>query len=391
MSITRNHNGSTTLTSLAELGEVLDVRSLPSGPDVSADDRPTQEPHDITANDRLAQAADTTSANDRHGQAADDTSSGSSPTTPPDLPTLIAQMAAVSSGLENAARHDARAREQAAVELAQYESLLAGCQDAQRALTEATRLRALAERLAAEAFTDEARALAAQHAVLARSAELTCIQLLAEHTRAAEELASHPYLARALAERRWLAQEQAAPARRAATDRAERLATGLAAINGALTHNQVDEARTLLEPLVREFPDDADVRSRADTIRWRLRQRLVAPAEDAVRDVVRRPYRDDPRAAVTRLAEVQIDGLPEDLARRVFGLWSNACFSLALQLGLHKPRRHAPATSRGMIFARATPEAPDTVLSSLGLPEWRPGAVVDDPLVLRASRALEPR
>jgi hypothetical protein len=38
MSITRNHNGSTTLTSLAELGEVLDVRSLPSGPDVSADD-----------------------------------------------------------------------------------------------------------------------------------------------------------------------------------------------------------------------------------------------------------------------------------------------------------------------------------------------------------------
>ena len=112
--ITRNHNGSTTLTSLAELGEVLDVRSLPSGPDVSADDKPTLEPHDITANDRLAQAADTTSANDRHGQAADDTSSGSSPTTPPDLPTLIAQMAAVSSGLENAARHDASAREQAA-------------------------------------------------------------------------------------------------------------------------------------------------------------------------------------------------------------------------------------------------------------------------------------
>ena len=72
MSITRNHNGSTTLTSLAELGEVLDVRSLPSGPAVSADDSPTQEPHDITANDRLAQAADAPAAKPATGSRRND-------------------------------------------------------------------------------------------------------------------------------------------------------------------------------------------------------------------------------------------------------------------------------------------------------------------------------
>src|SRR5712691_12332275 len=122
-----------------------------------------------------------------------------------------AQLASVSSGLETMIRQDARAREQATVELAQYETLLAERHDAERALGEARRIRAAAEQLASEAFTDDARAQAAQHTAVARAAELSCTQLLAELTRAAEELASRRHLARVVSERRRLVQVQAAP------------------------------------------------------------------------------------------------------------------------------------------------------------------------------------
>jgi len=246
-------------------------------------------------------------------------------------------------------------------------------QDAERTLAEARRLRAVAEQLAAEAFTDEARALASQHAAAARAAELSCTQLLAERTRTADELASRPHLARALAERRRLAQEQAEAAKRAETERAGRLARGIAAVRGVLSANQLDEAERLLGPLAREFPQEREVQSLADVLRWRERQRLVVPAEDALHDVLRRPYRDDPEATVARLARVQLAGLPEDLARRVFGLWSNACAQLVGQRGWHEPYRYAPATSRGVVFARPTPQGPYEVVSALGSPDWQPG------------------
>jgi hypothetical protein len=149
--------------------------------------------------------------------------------------------------------------------------------------------------------------------------------------------------------------------------------------------------RRLLAPLARDFPDDQDVRKQLDILRWRLRQRHVAPAEAALRDVQRRPYRDDPEAAVTRLAQVEMDGLPDDLARPLFGLWSNACYGLVQRRGWHQPKRYAPFTSRGMVFARPTPEGPDTTVSALGMPEWRPGDMVTDQRALRASRPLDPR
>ena len=99
------------------------------------------------------------------------------------LASLIAQLAEMSSGLEGMARQDARARELATIELAQYEALLAERRDAERALTEARQVRAAAEQLVAQAFTDELRARAAEHVASARAAELACAELLAERVR----------------------------------------------------------------------------------------------------------------------------------------------------------------------------------------------------------------
>jgi hypothetical protein len=65
---------------------------------------------------------------------------------------------------------------------------------------------------------------------------------VAERTRAADELASRPHLARALAERRRLAQEQAEAAQRAEAARADRLARGITAVRAALSTDDLSEA-----------------------------------------------------------------------------------------------------------------------------------------------------
>ena len=367
-------NGTITLKSFAQLADVLDLDSLPPGPseavtaNVATIDEPFSAPRSITVVEL-----------------------GTSLPAPQDLASLIAQLADVSSGLETMARQDARAREQATIELAQYETLAAERQEAERALAEARRVRSTAELLVTEAFTEQARADAARHASVARAAELMCTQLLAERIRAADELASRPHLARVLAERRQREREHADAAQRAEAQRAARLADGIAAARQAHREGRLDEARALLAPLARDFPTNQEIQSVLDAVRWHAQHLRVAPAEEALRDVARRPYRDNPEAAVGRLAAIDIEGLPEDLARRVFGIWSNACFQLIRQSGLYEPRRYSPATSRGVVIARRTPDGPHEVVSSLGLSGWQVGEEVKAQRIVDASRPLQER
>ncbi len=176
MSITIK-NGSITLKNLAELGSVLDPQTLPPGPEV-ADSQPTSG-SEVTQEAGAAQTI-----------------------APHNLASLLAQLSTISTGLDAMARQDAYARDQAALDLARYEALLVDKQEAERALAEVRRLRAAAEQLSAEAFTDEARAQAAQHAAGARAAELNVTQLLADRTRELEELAARPHLRRPSVPRR---------------------------------------------------------------------------------------------------------------------------------------------------------------------------------------------
>jgi hypothetical protein len=86
-----------------------------------------------------------------------------------------------------------------------------------------------------------------------------------------------------------------------------------------------------------------------------------------------------------------MEGLPEELARRVFGLWSNRCLQLSRQSGMFDPRRYAPATSRGVVFARHTPDGPYEVVSALGLPGWQAGDEVKAQRIVEAARPLKDR
>jgi len=367
-------NGSITLKSFAQLADVLDLDSLPPGPsgadtaDIATIDEPSSPPRSVSVVETTTNLP-----------------------APHDLASLIAQLAGVSSGLETMARQDARAREQATIELAQYETLAAERQEAERALAEARRVRSTAELLVTDAFTEQARGDAARHASVARAAELMCTQLLAERIRAADELASRPHLSRVLAERRQREREQAEAAQRAEAERAARLTDGIAAAKQAHREGRLDEARALLAPLARDFPTNQEIQSVLDAVRWHAQHLRVAPAEEALRDVVRRPYRDNPEAAVGRLAAVDMEGLPEDLARRVFGIWSNACFQLIRQSGMYEPRRYSPATSRGVVIARRTPDGPHEVVSSLGLSGWQVGEEVKAQRIVDASRPLQER
>jgi hypothetical protein len=367
-------NGSITLKSFSELATVLDLESLPPGPPDIDDQTPSAVDSAATETEPAVIEAPSPIAS-----------------TQVDLASLIAQLASVSSGLETMARQDARAREQATIELAQYEALAAERNEAECALADARRVRATAELLITEAFTEQARADAARHAAVARAAELTCTQLVAERIRAADELASRPHLARVVAERRQREQAQAEAVQRAETERAARLANGIAAAKQARHEGRLDDARELLVSLVGDFPTNQEIRSVLEAVRWQAHHLRVAPAEEALSDVSRRPYRDNPEAAVARLAAVDVHELPEDLARRIFGLWSNNCLKLVRQAGMHEPRRYSPATSRGMVMARRTPDGPYQVVSALGLPGWPAGEEVTAQRIIDAARPLQER
>jgi len=368
-------NGSITLKSFSELADVLDLQNLPPGPADSDEAASTiQNSQSAPAESIVVEQSDPTPA-----------------PAPQNLASLMAQLASVSTGLETMARQDARAREQATIELAQYETLAAERQEAERAVAEARRVRATAELLVTEAFTEQARAEAARHAAVARTAELMCTQLLAERTRAAEELASRPHLARVVAERRRREQEQAEAAERAEAERTARLANGIAAAKQAHRDGRLDDARALLAPLARDFPTNQDIQSVLDAVRWHAQHLRVAPAEEALRIVMRRDYRDNPEAAIGRLAAIDMEGLPDELARRVFGLWSNRCLQLVRQSGMFDPRRYAPATSRGVVFARRTADGPHEVVSALGLPGWQAGDEVKAQGIVEAARPLKDR
>ena len=110
----------------------------------------------------------------------------------------------------------------------------------------------------------------------------------------------------------------------------------------------------------------------------------VDAVEEALRSA-RREYRRDPSATVARLAELDIDGLPETINRQLFGEWARACSRLCRDRQLLHPLRYAPDPGRGVVLAREREDRPYAVVSALGMGEgWQPGTTVSERLVQRA-------
>jgi hypothetical protein len=148
-------------------------------------------------------------------------------------------------------------------------------------------------------------------------------------------------------------------------------------VSQALAAGRIEEAEAQLGPVANEYPDDADFASLTLMVAQRRRAVKATAAEEAV-VAAHREARRDPGAAVARLEALDVDGLPEPLARQVFGAWARACARLCLERGIGGALRYAPDPGRGAVLAPERPDGPYLVLSALGMgPAWVARATVD--------------
>ena len=209
--------------------------------------------------------------------------------------------------------------------------------------------------LAAGAYADEARHAAEGVQRVAAEAATAAARVAEGHRQEAERLAAALDLGRLLQERR--RQEEAEQAEAAAALRAGRLAGVRAAVSQALAAGRIEEAEAQLGPVANEYPDDADVASLTLMVAQRRRAVKATAAEQAV-VAAHREARRDPGAAVARLEALDVDGLPEPLARQVFGAWARACARLCLERGIGGALRYAPDPGRGAVLAPERPDGP---------------------------------
>ena len=336
--------------SFAELAEVLNLDDLPEGP--------APGPVDGTAESAEPQSA------------------------VPDLASLLAELEDASATLAAITRRDQEARASALRDLEQYDGLVARRREAEEALSHARQVRQEAESLAAAAFAEEARAAATRTAGLAARAEEAASALAARCRQDAERLASQLDLERLLAERR--RQEEAEIAKAAEAERARRLSGALTRASAALEAGRFEEARDLLGVAGSEFPGSPEVSSLKQIIAQRELGVKLSAAEEALW-AARREFRRDPAATVARLEALDVDGLPDDLARQLFGEWARACSRLCRERETVEPLRYAPDPGRGAVIARENPGGSYVVVSALGMgSSWKPGSVVGERQVRRA-------
>ena len=177
-----------------------------------------------------------------------------------------------------------------------------------------------------------------------------------------------------------------------AAEREQRLEDGLEQVRRALREQDSDQALAILRPLRSDYADHPEFRRLLIAATWQERQRTVAPAEAALREVRSRAGRGDPEWAMARLAEVDLAGLPDDLGRQLVAVWLDTCFKVVQQRGWHEPLWYVPPRTRGVvILARAMSDADYQVVKSVGLDGWTEGEVVTSVAVLRAARPLEER
>jgi hypothetical protein len=217
---------------------------------------------------------------------------------------------------------------------------------------------------------------------IAIQAEVAAVDAARYWQREAEQLAAQLDLERLLAERR--RQEAAEKAKAAEAERARRLAGALTRARAALEAGRFEEASGLLGSLTNDYPNNSDVASLKTIIAQREMSVKAAAAEEVLWET-RRVYRQDPSAAVARLEAVDVDGIPEPLARQVFGEWARACSRFCREQGIAEPLRYAPDPGRGAVIAPAGADGGYVVVSSLGMgAAWLRGSSVSDRQVRRA-------
>jgi hypothetical protein len=291
-----------------------------------------------------------------------------------DLSALLRELETAGTALARIIVRDQEERALAARDLARYDALVAQQREADHARERAGQIRREAEAFAELAYAEDARAEAARIVAIAQTAEEVAIQHATRWREEAARLAGELNLERLLAVRR--RQEEIEKAKAAAAERARRLSEVLARARSALEAGQLAEAQGLIGLLSTEDPDNPEIASLQEIIARRELAVKVAAAEEAIQ-AARRDYRRDPTGVVARLTTLDVDGLPRELSRQVFGEWARACRRLCRAHELVEPLRYAPDPGRGAILAKECADREYVVVSTLGLgSEWQVGRAV---------------
>ena len=148
-----------------------------------------------------------------------------------------------------------------------------------------------------------------------------------------------------------------------------------------LDGGRIGEARRLLDSLHKNISSVPDLERTFATLRRREQDVKTRAAEAALREA-RRLYRREPARAIELLESAELNGLPDELARHLYGCWLTACRRLDLLAAIH----YRAGFGRGAVLI-PTADGGWEVVSALGLSRWERGRRFA-PQALRGARPL---
>jgi len=287
------------------------------------------------------------------------------PTVEPDLDALAEAASRAAQELRQLAEADTRARREAEEALARHRRLQGDAARLERLASEAQAINDQASELAERAFNPDCRRKAEEIAKTAAAVAMMARNRVAARGAEVAALAVREDVARLLAEER--AREEAARHEAEERQREAHLREGIVRAEALAKEQKFDEALRLLGPLRKIDPSRPDLASSIEKIRrheWAVK---TARAEAALRQA-RHVYRRQPTEAIALLEPLDLTGVPEPLARQVYGCWLKACGRLELDGAVH----YTPAFGKGAVLVPTTDDHLE-VVSAIGLPRWSAG------------------
>jgi hypothetical protein len=301
------------------------------------------------------------------------------PVVAPDLDDLAEIASRAARELRELAAADADARQEAEEALARYRRLEDDSVRLERAAGEAEAVARRASELSKQGFAPGCRRRAEEIATAAAAVALAARNRLTAIKAEAASLALREDVARLLSEER--AREEAARREAEERQREEQVMEGITRAETLAREQKFDEALGLLGGLRKAHPSSPLVTSSIEKIRRRAWVVKTASAEDALRQA-RRAHRRQPREAIALLEPLDLTGIPESLARQVYGCWLQACRRLGLEGAVH----YSPAFAKGAVLVATTDDRLE-VVSAIGLPRWSAGCRFSR-LALKGARPL---
>lgn len=287
---------------------------------------------------------------------------------PDAIGTLLADAQGALAEFAAVIEADRARRSEAEVALAHWHRLRVELDRVGRIAAQTHEASAQADELARNGFAagdrHQARSVAEHMGRLATRAEAHAAVL----RREADALAERDDIKRLLAEERNQEQEM---------EMRERLTLA----REHLDHARHEEARRLLTSLDKSISSVPDLVQTFETLRNRAEAVKVQVAEEALREA-RRCHRREPVAALDLLEPIDLEGLPEELARHLYGLWLTTCRRIGLLAAVH----YRTGFGRGAVLM-PTADGQYEVVSAIGLRRWQRGRRFA-PQALRGARPL---